>query len=57
MAVSELVTVIDAADRQRTNLSSAIRLLGFYRDQVGFLRDQSSDHQGRARVQLSSLSR
>jgi len=51
--LSDLVSTINA-DRQRTNLSSAVRLfvLGFYRDQIGSLRDQSSDHQGGAPVQL-----
>ena len=54
--LSHLVSTINAK-RQHTNLSSAIRLfvLGFYRDQIGSLRDQSSDHQVKARVQLSSL--
>ena len=51
--LSDLVSTIDA-DRQHSNLSSAIRLfvLGFYRGQIGSLRDQSSAHQGRAPVQL-----
>ena len=49
-------STIDVGRRQG-NLSSAIRLfvLGFYRDQIGSLRDQSSDHPVKARVQLSSL--
>jgi predicted DNA-binding ribbon-helix-helix protein len=40
MTLSDLVATINA-DRQHTNLSSAVRLfvLGFYRDQI-------SDHQG-----------
>jgi predicted DNA-binding ribbon-helix-helix protein len=51
--LSHLVATVDAK-RQHGNLSSAIRLfvLGFYRDQIASLRDQSSDHQ---RVQPSSL--
>jgi predicted DNA-binding ribbon-helix-helix protein len=46
MPLSHLVATIDA-DRQYTNLSSAIRLfiLGFYRDQI-------SDHQGSPREQM-----
>jgi predicted DNA-binding ribbon-helix-helix protein len=41
MTLSDLVAAVDA-DRQHTNLSSAIRLfvLGFYRDQI-------SDHEAR----------
>ena len=47
--LSDLVAIIDA-DRQHSNLSSAIRLfvLGFYRDQLAFHRD----HQDGAGVQL-----
>jgi predicted DNA-binding ribbon-helix-helix protein len=47
VTLSELVGSIDA-DRQDGNLSSAIRLfvLGQYRDQLGFYREESSDHQG-----------
>jgi predicted DNA-binding ribbon-helix-helix protein len=47
--LSYLINTINT-DRQHTNLSSAIRLfvLGFYRNQIGFLRD----HQGKAPVQL-----
>jgi predicted DNA-binding ribbon-helix-helix protein len=49
--LSNLVATIDAG-RQHGNLSSAIRLfvLGFYRDQLN--RDQMSDRQDTARVQL-----
>ena len=49
--MSNLVATIDAG-RQHSNLSSAIRLfvLGFYRDQLN--RDQMSDRQDTARVQL-----
>jgi predicted DNA-binding ribbon-helix-helix protein len=44
MTLSDLVAAIDS-DRQRSNLSSAIRLfvLGFYRDQI-------SEHQKRGRT-------
>ena len=50
--LSGLVETIDT-DRRQGNLSSAIRLfvLGFYRDQIGFLRDQSS---GKAPAQLGA---
>ena len=53
--LSGLVETIDA-DRRQGNLSSAIRLfvLGFYRDQIGFLRDQSSGHRGKAPAQLGA---
>jgi predicted DNA-binding ribbon-helix-helix protein len=46
VTLSDLVTIIDA-DRQHSNLSSAIRLfvLGFYRDQI-------SDHQTSLREQM-----
>jgi len=48
--LSDLVSTINA-DRQRTNLSSAVRLfvLGFYRDQIGSLRDRN-DQQGRVQL-------
>jgi predicted DNA-binding ribbon-helix-helix protein len=53
--LSGLVETIDT-DRRQGNLSSAIRLfvLGFYRDQIGFLRDQSSRHPGKAPAQLGA---
>ena len=49
--LTELVSTIDA-DRKQSNLSSAIRLfvLGFYRDQIGSLRDQSSIAGARRRL-------
>ena len=54
-ALSNLVATIDT-DRQHGNLSSAIRLfvLGFYRDQIGSLRDKSSGHRGKASAQLGA---
>jgi predicted DNA-binding ribbon-helix-helix protein len=47
LTTSELAATINAY-RQHANLSSAIRLfvLGQYRDQLGFYREESSDHQG-----------
>ena len=53
----ELVSTIDAGRRQHTNLSSAIRLfvLGFYRDQIGSLRDQNSGRGGKATAQVGGL--
>jgi len=48
--LSYLINTINT-DRQHTNLSSAIRLfvLGFYRDQIGSLRDRN-DQQGRVQL-------
>ena len=53
--LSDMVATIDAG-RQHSNLSSAIRLfvLGFYRDQIGSLRDQSSGRRGKATAQLGA---
>ena len=53
--LTELVSTIDA-DRQQGSLSSAIRLfvLGFYRDQIGSLRDQNSGRGGKATAQLGA---
>ena len=53
--LTELVSTIDT-DRRQGNLSSAIRLfvLGFYRDQIGSLRDKSSGHRGKASAQLGA---
>jgi predicted DNA-binding ribbon-helix-helix protein len=53
LTLPELAATIDAY-RQHANLSSAIRLfvLGQYRDQLGFYREESSDYQGTLRDQL-----
>ena len=53
--LSHLASTIDAK-RQHTNLSSAIRLfvLGFYRDQIGSLRDQNFGRGGKATAQLGA---
>jgi len=53
LTTSELAATIDAY-RQHANLSSAIRLfvLGQYRDQLGFYREEIADQQGTLREQL-----
>jgi len=58
LTLSDLAATIDAY-RQHANLSSAIRLfvLGQYRDQLGFHREESSDHQGTLREQLVGVPR
>ena len=58
LTLLELVAVIDAY-RQHANLSSAIRLfvLGHYRDQLGFYREEISDQQGTLQEQLVGVPR